>query len=266
MASIVPTCVCNNPRDLIFTVEQTGPAPIGGYWVRWRIVDASGNFGAWSDWKVFYTSTFTLSGVPACCKIDGELKSSCGVGSDGTPRFSETRTWDKAASVTVSNITFSPVLDSCNTQEGTAAFTVQGVPGQVIRARLSMGGNVTQDTTVMSGSCAWLYGQLSARTTTKTEVSSTLQYGMTGTIQLPETLEITFTIPPSGTSVPTALTTATITTRLWAFNVANPQNLIAELRILSVDGNTVSNLVYAVPCISPKTGVGCAPSPDGITP
>lgn len=265
LTSTVGSCPCSNTRTVLINLSSlTGPNPIGGYQARWRFVDAANNYGPWSEWGSYSSAPISITGVVSCCRVVGELRSSCGTGADGLPRYSGVTEWSIDPNVTVASVTFTQ--GSCNSTTHEATYTVQGIPGQSIRVRLGFSGPITHDTSVLNSGCAWIYGSIQARGNLRSAVTNTTGYGATQTLAFPDSLEITFTIPSNGSTNPLAVNTVNITTMMRAYNVLNPQNVVGFIKILAVDGVSVNTLEYPVTCVADDESTGCNPRLDSITP
>lgn len=261
--STVGSCPCNVPRTIIINLISTGPTPIGGYQARWRFIDAAGNYGPWSDWSSHSTATISIGGVVSCCRVVGEVRTACGSGADGLPRYSGVADWSMDPNVTSASVTFTQ--GSCNSTTSEATYTVQGIPGQSIRVRLGFSGPITHNTNILNSGCAWIYGSIQARGNLRSAVTTTTGFGATQTLTLPDSLEITFTIPSNGSTNPLAVNTVPITTMMRAYNVLDAQNVVGFIKILSVDGVTVNTYEYPVTCVANDQSTGCNPRADSIS-
>ena len=242
--SLIAVCPCSTSRSVTLNFTPPNPAPLGGYHVRWRIIDSNGLRGVWNE-STHNTSPIVLSGIPACCAIEGEIKSSCGIGPDGTTLFGPITNFTAPATATY---TASIAVVSCT--NGNGSYTLTGTPGQSVKVRLNMGGSITHNN--VNGNCAWLYGRVSGGGSFSSGVSSGTTPGGTSVQQLSSSVEIIVQIPSTGN--------VNLITEAKVYNATSLSAVSANLQIVSVDNVSISGQTYTI-CVLLDTAQGCAPQP-----
>lgn len=241
--SLIAVCPCSTSRSVTLNFTPPNPAPLGGYHVRWRIIDSNGLRGVWNE-STHNTSPIVLSGIPACCAIEGEIKSSCGIGPDGTTLFGPITNFTAPATATY---TASIAVVSCS--NGSGSYTLTGTPGQSVKVRINIGGSITHNN-ANNSNCAWFFGSLSGGGASSSGVSNGTTTGGSAILQLPGSIEITVQIPSTGN--------VNILTQAKVFNAISSSAVSASLQIVSVDNVAISGQNYSI-CFTDAIALGCAP-------
>lgn len=248
--AIISVCNCNTYKSVTLTFTPPSVAPASGYEVGWRTVDSNGIPGNWNILNniVAVNGSITLNSIPTCCNVEGYVKAKC-----ADNQFGQQSNFTISASATYNaSLTFG----ACDASSGIANYTLTGTPGQIVKLRLKFQGNIAFTNPVgLNGSCAWLYGRISA--TNGSVVSGSSLGTIPGTtypqLQSIGDQDINVSIGPTG-STP-------ITTLLTTYNVMSTTlvTLSSSIQIISIDGVDVSIPATTITCRLNSTASGCLP-------
>jgi hypothetical protein len=245
MSGVTNACNCSTFKsfDLNFTEPSVKPS---NYLVKWKV---AGSTTGWNEFLAPATVPIKLLNIPTCCAIEGEVRPYCGISPSGIPLYGGIATFGIPASATyVATLTAS---GGCTIGSPVTNYVLTGTPNQVVKLRLTLTQNITFDNTG-SGSCAWMAGSITARGTSASGYSASTSNTVTPAELTLPSITLDVTIPSQGT--------VAVSTAVTIYNSTLQFAPTASIQVISVDGQTASNLPNPA-CTTLAQTTGCLQNP-----